>query len=250
MNTVCTTANNPRVAALMQVEKVSKHYRYGETSVKALDGVCLTVWPGDFLVITGRSGAGKSTLLSLMGGLTKPTAGSIRWRGRALSGLGDRDLSALRAEEIGFIFQFPSLIPTLTAFENVVLPTLFNADTPPPIAHGAELLRRVGLEDKLSNYPSQLSGGQQRRVAVARAFMNRPVLLLADEPTGDLDVDTEQEIMALLHDLNREGLTIVLVTHNPALAQYGCRALRMDQGRLREQAAEQVVSPPCGTVRC
>jgi len=241
---------DPHMTPLVRLERVSKHYRQGEILVKAVDDVSLVVWPGDFLVITGRSGAGKTTLLSLMGGLTRPTTGKILIEGRDLSGLADDDLSALRAEKLGFVFQFPSLIPTLTALENVVLPTLFAGRKPRSLQRGIELLRQVGLEDKLISYPAQLSGGQQRRVAVARALINQPALLLADEPTGDLDVETEHEIMALFRELNHEGLTIVLVTHNPELTAYGNRELRMDRGRLTEPTSQATIPQFHGSVQC
>ncbi len=219
------------------LEEVSKHYRQGEQLVRAVDQVTLEIEPGDFLVITGRSGAGKTTLLSLIGGLTTPNSGSVWVDGVNLACLDDAGLSALRADHIGFIFQFASLIPTLTVLDNVRLPALF-ASRPQQPDRAVELLRRVGLGDRLDSYPSQLSGGQQRRLAVTRALINRPTILLADEPTGDLDVETEQEIMALFHALNaQEEMTMVLVTHNPDLACYGNRHVQMVCGRLAETPA-------------
>lgn len=226
---------------LIALEEVGKHYRQGEQLVRAVDRVTLEIESGDFLVITGRSGAGKTTLLSLIGGLTTPTSGSVWVDGVNLAWLDDAGLSALRADSIGFTFQFASLIPTLTVLDNVCLPTLF-ASRPPERGRAVELLRRVGLGDRLSSYPTQLSGGQQRRVAVARGLINSPAILLADEPTGDLDVETEQEIIKLFHTLNaQEGMTVVLVTHNPELAGYGNRHLEMARGRLTETTA---VCPP------
>jgi ABC-type lipoprotein export system ATPase subunit len=219
---------------VIYLENVSKHFRQGGALVRAVDEVSLEIFSGDFLVLTGRSGSGKTTLLSLIGGLTTPTAGRVHLFGRDLARLDDATLSALRAERLGFVFQFASLLPTLTALDNVRLPGLF-ASRPVTTATTLELLGWVGLADKAHCYPSALSGGQLARVALARALANRPALLLADEPTGNLDVDTEREIFSLLHELNRaHGVTILLVTHNPELACYGNRRLRMDSGRLEE----------------
>lgn len=222
--------------AVVCLENVSKHFRQGEALVRAVDEVSLEIFPGDFLVLTGRSGSGKTTLLSLIGGLTTPTAGRVHLFGRDLARLNDVALSAMRAERLGFVFQFASLLPTLTALDNVRLPGLF-ASRPVTKATALELLGWVGLADKARSYPSALSGGQVARVALARALANRPALFLADEPTGNLDVDTEREIFTLLRELNRvRGVTILLVTHNPELACYGNRRLRMDCGRLEELA--------------
>jgi putative ABC transport system ATP-binding protein len=210
---------------------LTKSYRQGETQVNAVDHVDLQVFTGDFIIITGRSGIGKTTLLSLIGRLTEPTAGDILIDGVDLNSLDDGALSNLRARKIGFVFQFASLIPTLSVLENISLPSLF-AGQPVDEKRTIELARMVGLGDKLKNYPTQLSGGQRRRVAIARALVNRPEILLADEPTGDLDVDTEREILDLFRSLNTRGMTIMLVTHNPNLIAYGNRAFRMEQGKL------------------
>lgn len=226
---------------VIELESVSKHYRQGGDIMRAVEAVTLHVLAGDFLTITGRSGSGKTTLLSLIGGLTLPTAGNIRVFSQSLADLDDAAISALRAKRIGFVFQFASLLPTLTALDNVRLPGLFAA-RPVSEAEAARLLAWVGLGDKLSRYPSQLSGGQRVRVALARALANRPELLLADEPTSNLDVETEQEIMALFQELNqKQGATILLVTHNPELACFGQRQLRMEGGRLSE--VEPVLRP-------
>ncbi len=221
-------------SSVVHLVGLSKHYCQGAETVRAVDEVALQVTAGDFLIITGRSGSGKTTLLSLIGGLTIPTAGAVAVFGQSLAELDDAAISALRAENIGFVFQFASLIPTLTALDNVRLPGLF-AKHPLSPAEAARLLSWVGLADKLGSYPAQLSGGQQTRVAVARALANRPDLLLADEPTGNLDVVTEQEILTLFREINlNDGTTIVLVTHNPELARYGNRHLIMESGRLSE----------------
>jgi len=214
----------------IRLQSVSKFYKQGNLTVTALDDVNLEIRAGDFLVITGRSGAGKTTLLSVIGGLTLPTQGSVTFNGTDLTRLDDVALSALRARQIGFVFQFASMLPTLTAQENVSVPLLFANGTGAP-NHVPELLRLVGLENRAHHYASQLSGGQQRRVAIARALINQPAVLLADEPTGDLDTDTEKEILELFRTFNQQGMTIILVTHNPELCAYGNRALRMQAGK-------------------
>lgn len=220
------------MAPFIQLENASKHYRQGPEIVYAVASVSLRVEAGDFLTITGRSGSGKTTLLSLMGGLTAPTSGSVRLFGSPLTDLDDAALSTLRARKIGFVFQFSSLIPTLNALDNVRLPGLFAQSQVTP-EQALQRLSWVGLQGEAARYPSQLSGGQQARVALARALANQPDLLLADEPTGNLDVETEQEIMSLLRQLNQNcGTTIVLVTHNPELSHFGNRHLIMDSGRL------------------
>jgi len=226
--------SKPKNAPVINVEKTNKHYQQGNEIVRAVDDVSLQVLSGDFVSITGRSGSGKTTLLSLIGGLTMPTTGHIEIFNQPLESLDDAALSTLRARRIGFVFQFASLIPTLTALDNVRLPGLFGSGQVNP-KDAADLLSWVGLSDKLYNFPSELSGGQQTRVALARALVNHPDLLLADEPTGNLDVETEHEILILLRDLNRErGMTIVLVTHNPELARHGTRHLVMHNGMLTE----------------
>lgn len=228
------TDSSPANTPLIKTEKISKHYQQGTEIVRAVDDLSLQVLPGDFVSITGRSGSGKTTLLSLIGGLTLPTTGQIEIFEQSLADLDDVRLSTLRARRIGFVFQFASLIPTLTALDNVRLPGLFN-EKAISTKEAADLLTWVGLADKLHNFPSELSGGQQTRVALARSLVNAPDLLLADEPTGNLDVETEHEILTLLSDLNRQrGMTILLVTHNPALAKHGTRHLVMDDGKLTE----------------
>ena len=229
--------NNSKNAAakpVIRLDNISKHYQQGNETVRAVDDVTLQILPGDFASITGRSGSGKTTLLSLIGGLTTPSRGEVEIFGEAMSSLDDDALSSLRANRIGFVFQFSSLIPTLTALDNVRLPGMFGEKSVSP-KDAADLLAWVGLSDKLQNFTTELSGGQQTRVALARALTNHPSLLLADEPTGNLDVETESEILTLLRNLNRErGMTIVLVTHNPELAQHGTRHLVMQSGKLIE----------------
>ena len=221
--------NDPQIL----LHSVSKAYRQGDITVCAVDNVSLQVSPASSLVITGRSGAGKTTLLSLMGGLTRPTIGSVCINGIDVATMNDAALSDLRAREIGFVFQFASLMPTLTALQNVQLAGVF-AQATQDTRRARELLILVGLRDKVNSYPAQLSGGQQRRVAIARALMNRPAILLADEPTGDLDVDTEFEILELMRAINADGMTVILVTHNPNLTDFGSRHLIMERGKLIE----------------
>jgi ABC-type lipoprotein export system ATPase subunit len=221
---------------------LGKWYRQGREIIKAVDEVSLHVAPGDFLLITGRSGSGKTTLLSLIGGLTSPCRGRVHLFGKNLGELNDDEISALRAGRVGYVFQFASLIPTLTALDNVRLPGLFagkpitgRLDHSEQTERAIRLLSWVGLRDMAHRYPAQLSGGQQTRVALARSLVNGPQLILADEPTGNLDVETEEEIMGLLRDFNhREAATIVMVTHNPGLAPFVNRHMIMDMGRLHE----------------
>jgi len=223
-----------KTPVIIHLEKVCKYYQQGAETVRAVDTVSLDVNAGDFVSITGRSGSGKTTLLSLIGGLTNPTSGEIDIFGAAINQLKDEAVSVLRANRIGFVFQFASLIPTLTVLDNVRLPGLFAVQNVNP-AYAKELLAWVGLSEKLNSYPAELSGGQQARVSLARALANQPDLLLADEPTGNLDVETEWEILSLLRDLNlNQNTTVVLVTHNPELAKYGNRHFVMQSGQLSE----------------
>jgi ABC-type lipoprotein export system ATPase subunit len=220
---------------MISLENVSKIYPTAQGPVTALLNVSLQVQDQEFLVITGRSGSGKTTLLSLIAGLTQPSAGEVLLDGIPVWNLQDRAQSALRNERIGFVFQFPSLLPTLTALENVMLPAMFGArpDDRRDRARAALLLEQVGLGGRPRAYPRQLSGGQQQRVVIARALMNRPQVLLADEPTSDLDEATEHEIMALFRQIHAQtGVTILLVTHSAELARYGGRSIQMAQGEI------------------
>jgi ABC-type lipoprotein export system ATPase subunit len=222
---------------MIQLENVSKDYLLtGQNAVKAVQGASLVVERGEFVIITGRSGSGKTTLLNLAAGLTRPTSGIIRLNGADLWSLSDKEQSRLRSRMIGFIFQFPSLIPTLDVIENVALPVIFTGRQPLDEAaaqRAAELLQMVGLEEKRLVYPRQLSAGQQQRVVIARALMNHPEILLADEPTSDLDEQTEREIMELFSNIHQEsGITIVMVTHTSQLTTYGTRSLKMAGGKL------------------
>jgi len=204
--------------------------------IEALRALDLDVAAGEFVVVTGRSGAGKTTLLNVIAGLTRPTDGSVAVGGTDLWSVSDRRRSRLRNGTIGFVFQFPSLIPSLTVLQNVRLPlSLGRAADDDGKEYAVELLAMVGLEDRLSSYPRHLSAGQQQRVVVARALVNRPELLLADEPSSDLDEETEIEIMTLLQRIHAEtAVTIVLVTHTTQLVTFGTRHVAMANGRLSE----------------
>ncbi|MCR4391258.1 MAG: ABC transporter ATP-binding protein [Candidatus Acetothermia bacterium] len=225
-------------SSLIRLERVTKVYRLGEVDVPALRGVDLTVEKGDFLALMGPSGSGKSTLLHLMGLLDRPTAGRIVWDGKDVTALKPNRLAELRGRHIGFVFQTFNLVATLTAVENVELPLLFLGVSPRRRRERAvELLTRVGLDDRLGHRPGQLSGGQQQRVAIARALAADPELILADEPTGNLDSATGQEILGLLSELHRQGKTVVVVTHDPEAAAAADRTFRVRDGLIREGGA-------------
>src|SRR5512136_2383188 len=223
---------------LVSLQAVSKTYSItAGNTVNAVRGVTLNVERGEFVVITGRSGSGKTTLLNLAAGLTRPTTGQVYLDGMNLWQIPDKQQSAVRNRKIGFIFQFPSLLPTLNVLENVALPTVFNANhrAQPAVDRATELLRTVGLSDKLTAFPRQLSAGQQQRVVIARSLINQPEILMADEATSDLDEQTEHEIMELLKEIHdKSAVTILLVTHTTQLVSYGTRALQMANGVLHE----------------
>ncbi len=221
--------------ALLVLEGITKVYEAAGETIRAVGGVSLTVEKGEFISIVGHSGSGKTTLLSIIGGLVRPTSGTILCKGADIGTLDSDGLAQYRAERIGFMFQFASLLPVLTAKENLMLPLLFQRGGGPAKEDGGrkaeELLRRVGLSDKINAYPAQLSGGQQRRVAIARAFMNEPEIILADEPTGDLDEGTEEDMMQFFQAMNREqGVTFIMVTHNRDLARRASRQFSMTNG--------------------
>ncbi len=215
---------------LIQARELTRIYRRGSETVRALDGIDLCIERGEFVAVEGPSGSGKTTLLNLLGCLDRPTSGTLWIEGQEVRRLSDRALTRLRRERIGFVFQHFGLVPTLTVAENVALPALF--------AHRRlgkrldDLLRRVGLEHRRHHRPHQLSGGEMQRVAIARALVNDPVLLLADEPTGSLDSATGAAVIELLASLHRDGLTVVVVTHNAALAAQAGRRLRLADGRI------------------
>jgi ABC-type lipoprotein export system ATPase subunit len=229
---------------MITLEQATKIYPLDkQPAVTAVREVDLEIARGEFVIVTGRSGSGKTTLLNLASGLTPPTSGRVLWEGTDLWRLSDRQRSQLRNRKVGFVFQFPSLMPSLTVLENVTLPTVFakNGTQTGSPARARELLETVGLAPKLNVYPRQLSAGQQQRVVVARALFNQPEVLLADEPTSDLDERTEREIMDLFAEIHQQtGVTIVMVTHTTQLVAYGTRALRMAEGRIVEDASAQV----------
>jgi len=220
---------------VIEVSDIVKSYMIDGQAMKAVDHASFTVQKGEIISIIGHSGSGKTTLLSLVGGLTKPDSGSVRVEGTDIWSLDDDSRSHYRNRNMSFIYQFASLIPTLTALENILLPTAFGNFTGDVAAYAEELLERVGLKEKIRAYPSHLSGGQQRRIAIARAFINNPSLVLADEPTGDLDEETEQDIIRLFREMNQERkTTFIIVTHNKEIAAQAARQLRMSNGILSE----------------
>jgi putative ABC transport system ATP-binding protein/lipoprotein-releasing system ATP-binding protein len=218
---------------VIEVKDLTKTYTIDGQALKAVDNVSFAVSEREMVSIIGHSGSGKTTLLSLIGGLTKPDSGQVMIDGVNLWSMNDDRLSEFRNKKINFIYQFSSLIPTLTCIENVILPTTFGSYGEDVEGYARELLRMVGLEDKTNAYPSHLSGGQQRRVAIARAFINSPGIILADEPTGDLDEDTEKEVIQLFRSMNEEkGITFVIVTHNKEIANQAKKQFRMTNGVL------------------
>jgi putative ABC transport system ATP-binding protein len=225
--------------ALIELRDVAKSYRRDQIEVPVLDGVTITVPEGDFLGLMGPSGSGKSTLLNLLAGIDRPTRGSVQIGGTNISAMPERALAAWRARHIGFIFQLYNLIPVLTGFENVELPLLLtNLSKKQRRDHVMTALNIVGLADRESHYPRQLSGGQEQRVAIARAIVTDPTLLLADEPTGDLDAKSAGEVLTLLQRLNSEfRKTIVMVTHDPHAAERAKRILHLEKGTLVEETA-------------
>ena len=221
----------------IQVEKLTKTYGSGATAVTALDRVNLTIREGEFVAIMGPSGCGKSTLLHLLGGLDKPSAGQVLIAGHNLSDLNDDNLTQLRRRKIGFVFQFFNLIPVLNAVENAALPiTLDGAKPADAKARATTWLTKFGLADRLHNRPDQLSGGQQQRVAIARALVADPDLILADEPTGNLDTRSSDEIASLLRDVAKEyKRTVVMVTHDPRIAAYADRIIFLKDGKVVDE---------------
>jgi putative ABC transport system ATP-binding protein len=219
---------------LLRLSKITKVYTRGDLAVPALRGIDLVIERGEFVAVMGPSGSGKSTLMNLIGCLDRPTSGSYFLQGRDVARL-DRDALALvRLRTLGFVFQGFNLLARTTALENVELPLLYAGLKSSERAERArEALGRVGLADRAGHTPNQLSGGQQQRVAIARALVTRPMMLLADEPTGNLDSRTSLEVMALLQELNGEGLTVLLVTHEPDIAGFAGRLLMVKDGRLR-----------------
>ena len=228
--------------AIIAVDGLTKDYHLGSHTVHALRGVSVTIEPGEFVAVMGPSGSGKSTFMNLLGCLDTPTAGRYVVDGEDVAGLSPDALARIRNAKIGFVFQQFNLLPRTSALENVELPLLYaGVSARERRARARARLAAVALADRESHQPSQLSGGQQQRVAIARALVNNPAVILADEPTGNLDSRTSVEVLTLLQRLNREGLTIVLVTHEADIAAYAGRILSFKDGRLR--ADERVASP-------
>jgi putative ABC transport system ATP-binding protein len=219
--------------ALIEARDLTKLYRMGDETVHALDGVSFSIPDRDYCAIVGPSGSGKSTLMNILGGLDTPTGGRITIAGNDIGMMSDDDLAVFRNETVGFVFQSFNLLPRLTALENVELPMIYGGVDPKLRKdQAAGLLDRVGLGQRMGHRPTQLSGGQQQRVAIARALAGQPKLLLADEPTGALDTHTGQEILALFGELNREGATVVIVTHDHEVAAATKRTIEMRDGHI------------------
>lgn len=221
------------MTALIEAKDLEKLYRMGDETVHALDGVSFSIPRGDYAAIVGPSGSGKSTLMNIIGGLDTPTRGRIVIAGNDIGEMSDDDLAVFRNQTIGFVFQSFNLLPRLTALENVELPMIYGGIEPKERTRRAsELLERVGLGQRMGHRPTQLSGGQQQRVAIARALAGKPALILADEPTGALDTNTGIEILGLFNQLNAEGATIVLVTHDHDVARATKRTIEMRDGHI------------------
>lgn len=227
---------------MIRLNELSKVYEQKkQKTVNAVDGVSLEIAPQEFVVITGRSGSGKTTLLNLIAGLAEPTKGQVFIDGVDLWELSDAQRSALRNHKMGFVFQFPSLLQSLNSVENVVLPTIFDQKkaTKADVDRAMHLLELVGLSDKAAAYPRQLSAGQQQRVVIARALINDPELLLADEPTSNLDEQTAKEIMGIFHDIHmKNGITVLLVTHTGEITTSGTRSIFMANGSIASDVAK------------
>jgi len=225
---------------LIRLEAITRVYRMGDVEVRALAGVTLALAAGEFTAIMGASGSGKSTLMNLLGCLDRPTSGRYRLDGQEVSHLSNDELARIRNQTIGFVFQSFNLLSRTSALENVELPLLY-ANVPGPERHARAraALERVGLGERADHHPNQMSGGQQQRVAIARALVNRPPVLLADEPTGNLDSRTSEDVMALFQELGRSGITVILVTHEPDIAAFAGRVITMRDGLVRSDVRQQ-----------
>jgi len=232
---------------LIEARELVKTYTLGEQTVHALRGVTLQVEEGEFVAVMGASGSGKSTLMNILGCLDQPSAGTYHLAGEAVEAMGGDQLASIRNRRIGFVFQQFNLLPRTSALENVELPMVYAGIKPAERhARARASLRRVGLEERADHTPAELSGGQQQRVAIARALVNRPQLILADEPTGALDSQTSEDIMRLLAELNRHGMTVIIVTHEHDVAAWASRRIVFKDGRLIEDRAQAPRRPASG----
>ncbi len=224
---------------ILSMRQIVKQYPMGDEIQTVLKGIDMDVKQGEFVAVLGPSGSGKSTVMNIIGCLDTPTSGTYVLSGRDVGGLNEDELAQVRSKEIGFIFQSFQLLPRQTAVENVELPLIYSGVHERERRERAkQMLERVGLADKMDHYPNQLSGGQQQRVAIARALANHPAILLADEPTGALDQQTGRQVMSLFHDLNEEGNTIIMITHDIGIARHAQRIVRLLDGVLTEGVAE------------
>lgn len=218
--------------AILSTSNLKKIYGNGENAVHALDGVTLSIEPGEFAAVVGTSGSGKSTLLHMLGGLDRPTSGSVSVDGKDIFSLKDEELTIFRRRKIGFVFQNYNLVPVLNVYENIVLPIQLDGNEP-DTAYINNIIETLGLSEKLSNLPNNLSGGQQQRVAIARAIASKPAIILADEPTGNLDSKTSQDVLGLLKLTSKKfSQTIVMITHNEEIAQLADRIIRIEDGKI------------------
>jgi len=229
-------ANNTKNNVLLKLSNVEKVYRMDGISIKALDGISLMIKAGEFVAITGASGSGKSTLMHIIGCLDTPTNGEVFLDGQKVSDFSERQLAVVRNQKIGFVFQQFNLLARTSALENVALPLIYSDLLESKIEEKAkEALNRVGLSDRLHHHPNQLSGGQQQKVAIARALVTNPSLILADEPTGNLDSKSGQEILKVFQQLNQQGNTIIFVTHNQQVAANAQRIIKIKDGKIEEK---------------
>jgi putative ABC transport system ATP-binding protein len=234
------------VPTVIEFKDITKIYKMGEHEVRALNGVSFSIGTGEIVAIMGASGSGKSTAMNIMGCLDRPTAGSYELSGRDVSRLNDRELARIRNREIGFVFQSFNLLPRTSAVENVELPLVYSGYVPNRRQRAVGALNKVGLGDRLHHKPNELSGGQQQRVAIARALTNEPSIILADEPTGNLDSRSGEEIMRIFQELNESGITIVIVTHEEDIAAHCKRILRFKDGLVLsdEPVATRIFAAP------